>query len=252
MHTLLWFLYFWLYLLAVLPLYWRVKALARRGDTGRHDALTRRVVGRWARRMLWAACAKVEVDGLENLPQGPAVYVANHQGYFDIPTVLGYLGDDTKPMVAKKEIDRIPLIRAWMRQLHCVFLDRENPRSAVATLNEAAKWVGVGYSMVVFPEGTRSKTGEVAEFKAGAFKIAQKNKAPVVPFVIDGTAELMERNHYFIHGGRVRLRVLPAIDTSGYAKEDWRALPALCEARVRQGLAALRAEQAAPRPPQGA
>ena len=50
MHTLLWFLYFWLYLLAVLPLYWRVKALARRGDTGRHDALTRRVVGRWARR----------------------------------------------------------------------------------------------------------------------------------------------------------------------------------------------------------
>ena len=110
-------------------------------------------------------------------------------------------------------------------------------------MNEAAGGVGKGYSMVVFPEGTRSKTGEVAEFKAGAFKIAQKNRVPVVPFVIDGTAELMERNHYFIHGGGVKLRVLPPIDTSGYGKEDWRALPALCEAQVRDGLAALRAER---------
>lgn len=130
-----------------------------------------------------------------------------------------------------------------MRLLHCVFLDRENPRHAVAALNEASGWVAKGYSMVIFPEGTRSKTGEVAEFKGGAFKIAQKNKVPVVPFVIDGTAQLMERNHYFIHGGPVQLRVLDPIDTSDYTKEDWRALPALCERRVRDALAALRAER---------
>ena len=244
MHTILWFIYFWLYLIVVLPVFWYVKGLARRGDTARHDPLVRRVVGRWARRMLWAARAKVTVDGLENLPGGPAVYVANHQGYFDIPLVLGYLGSDTKPLLAKKEIARIPLIRGWMRQLQCVFLDRENPRSAVASINAATEIVAAGYSMVVFPEGTRSKTGQVADFKPGAFKIAQKNKVPVVPFVIEGTAGLMERNHNRIHGGSVFMRVLPPLDTAGYTREDWRALPALCEGQVRQALEALRAELA--------
>ena len=245
MHTILWFLYFWLYLIAVLPLYWYLRRLEKRGKRAKCDAILHRTVGRWARRLIRAAGAKVTVEGLEKLPDGPAVYVANHQGYFDIPVVLGYLGEDTKPLVAKKEIDRIPLIRRWMRLLHCVFLDRENPRSAVASLNEAAEWVAQGYSMVIFPEGTRSKTGEVAEFKGGAFKIAQKNKVPVVPFVIDGTAQLMERNGYWIHGGPVRLRVLDPIDTAGYTKEDWRALPALCEERVRQALCGLRAGQQA-------
>lgn len=244
MHTIAWFLYFWLYLLAVLPLFWRARRLERRGKTARHDALVRRVVGRWARRMLWAARARVTVDGLENLPAGPAVYVANHQGYFDIPLVLGYLGDDTKPLLAKKEIDRIPLIRSWMRQLRCVFLERENPRSAVASINQAAAVVGQGYSMVVFPEGTRSKTGQLAPFKPGAFKIAQKNGVPVVPFVIEGTAELMERNHNRIRSGSVYLRVLPPIDTAGYTKEDWRALPALCEGQVAAALDTLRAQLA--------
>ena len=245
MHTILWFLYFWLYLIAVLPLYWYLRRLEKRGERARCDAILHPTVGRWARRLIRAAGAKVTVEGLEKLPSGPAVYVANHQGYFDIPVVLGYLGNDAKSLVAKKQIDRIPLIRRWMRLLHCVFLDRDNPRSAVASLNEAADWVAQGYSMVIFPEGTRSKTGEVAEFKGGAFKIAQKNKVPVVPFVIDGTAELMERNGYWIHGGPVHLRVLDPIDTAGYTKEDWRALPALCEERVRQALAALRSEHQA-------
>ena len=81
MHTLLWFLYFWLYLIAVLPLYWYLRHLEKRGDQLRCDALLRRTVGRWARRLIRAAGAKVTVDGLEKMPAGPAVYVANHQGY---------------------------------------------------------------------------------------------------------------------------------------------------------------------------
>lgn len=247
MHTLLWFIYFWLYLLVLLPLLRRARALTKRGDTAAHDALTRRTVGRWARRLIAAAGGRVTVEGLEHLPAGPVVCVGNHQGYFDIPLTLGYLGE-AKPLVAKKEIQKIPLIRAWMAELHCVFLDRENPRAAVASLDEAAALVAAGYSMVVFPEGTRSRGGEMGEFKGGAFKIAQKARVPVVPFVIEGTADLMEKHHYFIHGGRIRLRVLPAIDTSAYERADWRALPALCEAQVRAQLAQMRAENAEKRP----
>lgn len=237
MRTLVWFIYFWLYLLVLEPLRIRAARYEKDGDRAAHDKLTQKTVGRWARRLLALAGAKITVEGLENLPQGNAVYVANHQGYFDIPLLLGYLGDDTKPLVAKKQIEKIPLIRGWMRELRCVFIDRDNARASMQALNEAIQWVSEGYSMVVFPEGTRSKTGKMAEFKAGAFRIAQKNKVPVVPVCIQGTDRLMERNHYWIRPAAISLCVLPAIDTTCYTKEDWRALPAVAENAVRTGLA---------------
>ena len=165
MRTILWFLYFWLYLLAVEPWLWKVRALKRQGRTEEHDILAGRIIHNWARRLLAAAGARVTVEGLENLPEGTAVFVSNHQSYFDIPLALGYLGDP-KGLVSKKEIDRIPFIRQWMRELGCVFLDRENLRASVAALGDASDRVAAGYSMVVFPEGTRTETGEVGEFKA--------------------------------------------------------------------------------------
>ncbi len=240
MRTILWFLYFWLYLLVIHPCLRRVRALRSKGKIEEHDVLTGQVVHNWSRRLLAAAGAKVRVEGLDHLPEGTAVFVSNHQSYFDIPLSLGYLGDP-KGLVAKKEIDKIPFIRQWMRELGCVFLDRENIRASVAALSEASDRVAAGYSMVVFPEGTRTETGEVGEFKAGAFKIAQKNRAPVVPFVLDGSDRLMGKHSLWIRPASVTIRILPPIDTSGYTKEDWKALPALTEQKVKDGLAELRA-----------
>ncbi|MBC8575532.1 lysophospholipid acyltransferase family protein [Yanshouia hominis] len=240
MRTILWFLYFWLYLLAVEPWLWKVRALKRQGRTEEHDILAGRIIHNWARRLLAAAGARVTVEGLENLPEGTAVFVSNHQSYFDIPLALGYLGDP-KGLVSKKEIDRIPFIRQWMRELGCVFLDRENLRASVSALGDASDRVAAGYSMVVFPEGTRSETGEVGEFKAGAFKIAQKNKVPVVPFVLEGSSRLMGKHSLWIHPASVTVKILEPIDTSCYSREEWRALPALAERRVKDGLALLRA-----------
>ena len=243
MRTILWFLYFWLYLLAVEPWLWKVRALKRQGRTEEHDILAGRIIHNWARRLLAAAGARVTVEGLENLPEGTAVFVSNHQSYFDIPLALGYLGDP-KGLVSKKEIDRIPFIRQWMRELGCVFLDRENLRASVSALGDASDRVAAGYSMVVFPEGTRSETGEVGEFKAGAFKIAQKNKVPVVPFVLEGSSRLMGKHSLWIHPASVTVKILEPIDTSCYGREEWRALPALAERRVKDGLALLRAGNA--------
>lgn len=243
MRTILWFLYFWLYLLAVEPWLWKVRALKRQGRTEEHDILAGRIIHNWARRLLAAAGARVTVEGLENLPEGTAVFVSNHQSYFDIPLALGYLGDP-KGLVSKKEIDRIPFIRQWMRELGCVFLDRENLRASVSALGDASDRVAAGYSMVVFPEGTRSETGEVGEFKAGAFKIAQKNKVPVVPFVLEGSSRLMGKHSLWIHPASVTVKILEPIDTSCYGREEWRALPALAERRVKDGLALLRAGDA--------
>ena len=236
-------MYFWLYLLAVEPWLWKVRALKRQGRTEEHDILAGRIIHNWARRLLAAAGARVTVEGLENLPEGTAVFVSNHQSYFDIPLALGYLGDP-KGLVSKKEIDRIPFIRQWMRELGCVFLDRENLRASVSALGDASDRVAAGYSMVVFPEGTRSETGEVGEFKAGAFKIAQKNKVPVVPFVLEGSSRLMGKHSLWIHPASVTVKILEPIDTSCYGREEWRALPALAERRVKDGLALLRAGDA--------
>ena len=237
MHTIVWFAYFWLYLIAVYPLLLWARHLRRRGDILRHDAIVFAVIHKWARRLLKAAGAKITVQGLENLPPDnvAAIYVGNHQGYFDIPLVLGYLGG-AKGLVAKKEIQKMPMIRSWMVELGCVFIDRENPRASMNALNQAAQHVLDGYPMVVFPEGTRSKTGDMAEFKAGAFKIAQKNNVPVVPFFIEGTGHLLERNGYRIKPATVTITVLPAIDTTGYTREDWKALPALAQDCVSHAL----------------
>ena len=81
MRTILWFLYFWLYLLAVEPWLWKVRALKRQGRTEEHDILAGRIIHNWARRLLAAAGARVTVEGLENLPEGTAVFVSNHQSY---------------------------------------------------------------------------------------------------------------------------------------------------------------------------
>lgn len=237
MRTILWFIYFWLYQLAILPNRLRAKHLAKKGDASGHDALVRKTVGPWARGMIRAAGGKVTVTGLENMPNEPAVYVSNHRSYFDIPMVLGYLGDDTKPLVAKKELGKLPLVNGWMRELHCVLLDRENPREAIKGIKEASYWVSMGYSMVIFPEGTRSKDGTLGEFKSGAFKIAQSNKVPVVPFCIMDTDRLMGTDSLQIHPADVSMKVLPPIDTSEYERADWKKLPELVEGIIKEALA---------------
>lgn len=236
MRTFGWFIHFWAYLVAVVPAYFKARRLERRGDIAAHDALTRRVVGKWARSMLRTAGATVTVSGLEHMPPQAAVYVCNHLGYFDIPLVLGYLGADTKPMLAKQEIRKIPIVRSWMTQLHCVFVDRHNPKQSVQALGEAAQWVGKGYSMVVFPEGTRSLDGLVGEFKGGAFRIAQKAGTAVVPCCITGTGNLMPPGRLRIRPAAVTLQVLAPIETEGFTREDWKALPARCEAAIRQAV----------------
>lgn len=231
MRTIIWFIYFWGYLIAVLPKLYRAKKLTQAGKTQERDALVAHLVQNWSRRLLRLAGAKVTVQGLENIPEGAAVFVSNHQGLFDIPTLLGYL-DKPHGLIAKKEAEKIPMISTWMRYLGCIFLDRENARSAMSSLREGTELLKQGYSITIFPEGTRSRGDEMGEFKNGAFKMAEKAKVPLIPVRISGTYRLMEANHMWIKPAEVTLTVLPPIPTDALSREELKALGATIRAEI--------------------
>ena len=203
MRTIIWFIYFWGYLLFALPKMKRAQRLQAAGELDARNALVEPMIQKWARALLRLAGVQVELTGLENIPEGPAVFVPNHQSYFDIPVLLAWL-DKPHPLVSKQEVKKIPLIRTWMELLDCVFIDRDNARQSVTALGTAAaNMTQRGRSFIIFPEGTRSRGEEVGEFKNGGFRAALKAGVPVIPVVIDGTYKAMEANHMWIHPAEV-------------------------------------------------
>lgn len=236
MRTILWFLYFWLYLVALLPKMHRAKKLEAQGRRDLADAITEREVRKWASALLKAAGAKVKVEGLENIPQGKAcLFIGNHQGNFDVPIMLSQL---PKPygLLSKIETQKIPLICQWMKLLHCVFVDRKDPRQSVTALNECAHLLSEGYSMIIFPEGTRSRGDAMNEFKGGAFKIAFKAGVPIVPMAMNGSYRLMEAHGFRIHPASVTLKILPPIETDSLSREELKALPETVKELIAQNI----------------
>ncbi|TQR45886.1 lysophospholipid acyltransferase family protein [Paenibacillus popilliae] len=223
-RTLIWFIYFWLYLLFIIPGMWKANRLYKQGRYEELDAYTAKQVGRWARSLLRVAGAKVTVRGLEHIPDGGAVFISNHQGNFDVPIMLGHVGKP-KALMAKAELAKLPFIRVWMKYLRCIFVDRSNVRQAMNSLNEAGKLVESGHPIVIFPEGTRSKSEHIGEFKNGGFRVATKTGFPIVPVRISGSYKLMEANGNWISPAHVEVTVLPPVSTAGLSKEEAAELP---------------------------
>lgn len=213
------------YLIRRIPALLKTKKMDRNGDTAGRDVMVSRVVPEWARYVVYLGGATVEVTGEEHIPTDTAVaFVANHQGYFDIPILLGYV-NKPKAFISKIEILKVPLLSGWMKLMQCTFLDRKNMRQSVKAMEEAVNTVKKGYSLVIFPEGTRSRGGPVAEFKAGSFRLAIKAGVPVVPVTIDGSWHIYEERKKLGKNATVKVTVHPAIPTAGLSREDIAALP---------------------------
>ncbi len=210
-RTILWFSYFWLFQLFSTIFLLGHFLLGLLGMKRTQAKLLEWITGAWARQMIVAAGGKVEVSGLENLPaQGGKLYVSNHQGAFDIPLLIGYI-PGVKGFVSKKENFRLPIVSSWMKRLHCVVLDREDLRQSVQAIARGVRDLKSGRSLVVFPEGTRSKSGKMQRFKEGSFKLATRSGVAVVPLTIDGSFRLLEGNRGRIRPGRVRLHIHPPL-----------------------------------------
>ena len=148
----------------------------------------------WARTITRAFLLPVKVEGRENLePNQSYVFVANHQGAFDIFLIYGFLGRNCKWMM-KYQLKKIPCVGYACRKSHQIFVDKRGPSKVRATYDAARKILQTGNcSVVVFPEGARSFTGHMAAFRKGAFALADELQLPVVPLTINGSFDVMPR-----------------------------------------------------------
>lgn len=168
----------------------------------------------WARVMTWLTLVRVEVHGRENIEKGQSyVFVANHQGAYDIFAIYGRLGHNFRWMM-KKSLERIPLVGWACKRMGQVFVDNRTPAGIADTMHAAEGLMARGMSIVVFPEGSRTFTGAVGKFKRGAFVLSTEFGFPVVPVTIDGAFDVMPRTSPLPRFGRIILTIHPAIPAS--------------------------------------
>ncbi|MEA1974671.1 MAG: lysophospholipid acyltransferase family protein [Bacillota bacterium] len=211
-RTTIWFIYFWLYFLFMLPKLFKAKKLRKENRFEELERYLDKVVRKWSNNLLKLAGITVIIKGRENILKNENVlFVSNHQGNFDIPILLGCL-DRRVAFIAKDEIKKLPFIGEWMELLNCVFIQRDNIKQSIKAINKGAKYMKDGQAMVVFPEGTRSIDGSLNEFKAGSLKLAVKSKAKIIPVTINGTINVMKKGELLIKPSQVILTISKPIE----------------------------------------
>ena len=188
--------------------------------------------------ILWEAGVKVTAIGEENVPKDSAVlYVANHRSFFDIlvtyvrvPRPTGY--------IAKKEMEKIPLLSTWMRYLHCLFMDRTDVKKGLKTILEGVEKLKNGISICIFPEGTRNKENELEllPFKEGSFKMASKSGCPIIPVAISNTANVWEAHFPFIKKTHVIIEYGKPVYVKELPKEEQKSIGNHCQKLVEEML----------------
>lgn len=174
----------------------------------------------WARFLIMMAGVRVKVYGGEKVPsEGPVLFISNHQGNFDIPVLLGYI-NKSKGFLAKIELTKIPIVHSWMQKMGCVFINRSDMRQSVKAIQQCAEVLKKGQSMVIFPEGTRSKGDTMAEFKKGSLRVAEKVKIPIVPVSISGTYKIMEANKNRIQPSDVTITISDPVFYDKLSEEE--------------------------------
>ena len=150
------------------------------------------------------------------------IFVANHQGSFDIFLIYGFLGRNFKWMM-KKSLRKIPFVGKACESAGHIFVDRSSPKKVLATMRQAESSLKDGVSLVVFPEGARTFTGHMGYFKRGAFQLADELQLEVVPVTIDGSFEILPRTGKWIHRHRMILTIHEPIPPKGKGAENIKA-----------------------------
>jgi len=175
----------------------------------------------WSKNNLWFSRTRVEIEGLENVDRSrPQIFVANHSGLHDILSLAATLPIQFR-WIAKKSLFRVPFMGWHMRRSGYIPIDRDNPRDMAKSILEAAKAINHGINAIAFPEGTRSKTGELGKFYGGAFSLALRTGVPLVPVSLEGSHRVIIPGEMHVNPGVIlRIKIDRPIDLSPYTKAD--------------------------------
>jgi 1-acyl-sn-glycerol-3-phosphate acyltransferase len=191
----------------------------------------------WGRSLLRAAGTPVHMEGMERIPRdGPVVYASNHSSMFDIWALAATLPGSTR-FVAKAELTRIPLLGDAMRVAGHIGIDRVVKKRAFEAYEKVGQIIRTGISPIVFPEGTRSRTGELLPFKNAPFALAIAAKVPLVPVYVHNTFQILPKGGFWLRPRPIRILVGEPIVTAGMTAADRERL----RDRVRAAIQALKA-----------
>lgn len=213
-------IYFFVYLFGVILTHLpKINKIKKMFDSGNREDSSKQIdtiITPAIAKLVKISGAKITIKGTELISKNENyLFVSNHQGNFDIP-ILYHSSPIKMSFVAKKEMENIPLLSKVMKTRGCIFLDRGNPRNAIKGINEGIKLLKSGYSLSLFPEGTRSKGDNMNEFKTGGLRLALKSGVKVVPVTIQGTYKLMEQNNGRIKPSDVQITFSEPIDSTLY------------------------------------
>lgn len=213
------FLYMGGYLVCSIPKLSRVKKLPADMPLEQKNLLVHETPKNWSKTFMALTGSDVEIKGSHYIPNGPVLFASNHEGDFDIPVLIGAI-DKPFGFISKIEIKKVPILSSWMEAIQCVFLDRRNREKAAHSILAGVELLKKGHSLVIFPEGTRSKGGPIGLFKAGGFRLAKDSGVPIVPISIEGTSKVFEKNGRLIKPAKIKVTICPPIYSHEYKEKD--------------------------------
>lgn len=177
---------------------------------------------------------RFHITGLENFPkdQSNVCYISNHQSVIDICAYVGKLKLKAAP-IAKIEVLKIPFVGSVAKGVEAILLDRKSPKSSIKAILDGTKELKKGKSVLIFPEGTRSKTGKMGQMKAGSYKMALRAESTIVPLAIQGSRQGFEDKKGFRRYD-CYINILPPISAKGLSKEEQKELPAKISSKVEE------------------
>ncbi len=170
----------------------------------------------WARSFCWLLFIKVEVTGVEHIKKGQSyVFVSNHQSMSDVFAIYGWLPVIFK-WIMKQELRKVPFVGGACKAAGHIFIDRSSRAAAKQSIHKAIEILHDGICVVIFPEGTRTKTGQVNRFKRGAFAIASELKLPIIPISLTGCYEIWPTGRAYATPGKIHMHVSAPMTSETY------------------------------------
>jgi len=190
----------------------------------------------WSGQIIKHYNTDIDIINPENLPEkGPVVYVCNHQSYADILTMLNIVKHQTG-FIAKEELKKIPVFAKWILRIRSLFIIRGDARESLKTIGEGADMIKDGYSLVIFPEGTRSRGDKMGKFKPGSLKLATKAKATIVPVTINGSYKMYEQTGKITKNTRIEVTVHEPVNTAEMDRKELAQLSDVIEETIRKAV----------------